>query len=117
MSMLLLVLLMALSTTDENPTVLMNIGTAKASQQRGAATALVKQTFDAADREQVAIYLDTDSDGAAKRLFDKLGFEEVGKFEIDLSKHGGQGWHSHVGMIRRPLSGGVTRVEEEGAVV
>ena len=72
--MLLLVLLMALSTTDENTTVLMNIGTAKASQQRGAATALVKQTFDAADREQVAIYLDTDSDGAAKRLFDKLGF-------------------------------------------
>ncbi|KEQ94900.1 hypothetical protein AUEXF2481DRAFT_226298 [Aureobasidium subglaciale EXF-2481] len=84
--------------------LLMNIGTAKTWQQRGAAMALVKRAFDAADREKVAIYLDTVSEGPARRLFDKLGFEEVGSFDIDLSNHGGQGLHSHVGVIRWPLA-------------
>ncbi|KAG9858042.1 hypothetical protein KCU98_g8161, partial [Aureobasidium melanogenum] len=78
--------------------LLLNIGTIKTERQKGAATALVKQMVDAADREH--IYLDTVSEGPARRLFDKLGFEEVGRFEIDLSKFGGVGVHTHVGMIR-----------------
>ncbi|KAG9645044.1 hypothetical protein KCU64_g11086, partial [Aureobasidium melanogenum] len=78
--------------------LLLNIGTIKTERQKGAATALVKQMIDAADREH--IYLDTVSEGPARRLFDKLGFEEVGRFEIDLSKYGGVGVHTHVGMIR-----------------
>lgn len=79
----------------------MNIGTVKTERQRGAATALVKQMIEAADREKVThIYLDTVCEGPARRLFDKLGFEEVGRFEIDLSNYGGIGVHTHVGMIR-----------------
>ncbi|KAG9548650.1 hypothetical protein KCU71_g15592, partial [Aureobasidium melanogenum] len=78
--------------------LLLNIGTIKTERQKGAATALVKQMIDAADRE--TIYLDTVSEGPARRLFDKLGFEEVGRFEIDLTKYGGVGVHIHVGMIR-----------------
>jgi ribosomal protein S18 acetylase RimI-like enzyme len=89
-----------LTKADENTTVLMNIGTMKTSRQKGAATALVKGAIEAADREKVSIYLDTVSEGPARELFDKLGFEEVGRFEMDLSKYGGQGCHSHVGMIR-----------------
>ncbi|KAI4744510.1 hypothetical protein E4T50_05120 [Aureobasidium sp. EXF-12298] len=80
--------------------LLMNIGTSKTSRQKGAATALVKSMMEAADREKVSIYLDTVSEGPAKGLFDKLGFGEAGRFEIDLSKYGGQGCHSHIGMIR-----------------
>jgi ribosomal protein S18 acetylase RimI-like enzyme len=89
-----------LTKADEDTTVLMNIGTSKTSRQKGAATALVKSVIEAADREKVSIYLDTVSEGPAKGLFDKLGFEEAGRFEMDLSKYGGQGCHSHIGMIR-----------------
>jgi ribosomal protein S18 acetylase RimI-like enzyme len=88
------------SRADDEATVLMNIGTIKTSRQKGAATALIKGAIEAADREKVSIYLDTVSEGLARELFDKLGFKEVGRFEIDLSKYGGQGCHSHVGMIR-----------------
>lgn len=87
---------------DKDMAVLMNVGTAKAWQEKGAATALMEWMFEAADREQVPIYLDTTAEGPAKRLFDKLGFKEAGEFEIDLSNYGGQGKHSHVGMVRRP---------------
>ena len=89
-----------LTKADDDTTVLMNIGTTRTSRQKGAATALVKRAIEAADREKVSIYLDTVSEGPAKGLFDKLGFAEVGRFDIDLSKYGGQGSHSHVGMIR-----------------
>jgi len=89
-----------LTKADEDLTVLMNIGTVKTSRQKGAATALVKRAIEAADRGKVSIYLDTVSEGPAKGLFDKLGFQEVGRFDIELSKYGGQGRHSHVGMIR-----------------
>jgi RimJ/RimL family protein N-acetyltransferase len=81
----------------------MNIGTGRDWQQKGAAMALMKWTFEAADREKVAIYLDTVAEGAAQRLFEKMGFLQVGQFEMHLTKYGGQGMHSHIGMIRWPL--------------
>lgn len=90
------------SFADVRMTVLMNIGTARPWQRKGAATALVTWSFTAADRERLPVYLDTTSDGPAKQLFEKLGFEKVDEFEMELGEYGGQGSHSHVAMIRWP---------------
>ena len=83
-------------------TVLMNVGTVSAWKRKGAATIFVKWPFEAADKEQVPVYLDTTSDGPGRQLFEKVGFQQVGGFEIDLEKYGGQGKHSHIAMIRWP---------------
>ncbi|KAK5134981.1 hypothetical protein LTR08_005933 [Meristemomyces frigidus] len=79
-----------------------NLGTLPAYQRRGAASALTSWPFAEADKEGVIVYLDTDEAGDARRMYEKLGFERVGDASFDLSKHGGQGRHTHMGMIRKP---------------
>jgi len=80
----------------------MNIGTSSAWQRKGAASTLIQYPFDVADEEKVLMYLDTATDGPGKQMYESLGFQPVGQCEIDLTKYGGEGVHTHVAMIRYP---------------
>ena len=78
-----------------------NLATHPTYQRKGAASALVKWPFEEADRDDVIIYLDTAANGMAYHMYEKLGFREMGSMSIDLTKFGGVGMHTHVGMIRQ----------------
>lgn len=81
-----------------------NVGTLQSHQGRGIASALIRAALrECSDCEGgLPVYLDTsgDGDGRAWPLYERLGFEQVGKFEINLAKHGGKGVHTRVGMLR-----------------
>lgn len=62
--------------------VLGNLGTLPSSRGKGAGTALTSWPFEKADREGVAVYLDTDEQGSAKRIYDRLGFKKVGEVSM-----------------------------------
>ncbi|KAF2116400.1 acyl-CoA N-acyltransferase [Lophiotrema nucula] len=80
-----------------------NIVTHPDHRGRGLATKLIKWPFTEADTQNALIYLETASDNPAKRLYEKLGFEEKGYFAIpDLSKYGGEGSQTHLALIRYP---------------
>lgn len=71
---------------------------------RGAAKSLVSWIFPYADAAQLPIFLIASPVGSV--MYRKLGFEEIGDHavvRIDLSEHGGQGIHRHVGMVRYPI--------------
>ncbi|KAF3766884.1 hypothetical protein M406DRAFT_327999 [Cryphonectria parasitica EP155] len=79
-----------------------NVGTLQSHQRRGIASALIRASFE--ECTGLPIYLDTsgDEDARAWRLYERLGFQIVAEFEIDLVKHGGEGAHKHFGMLREP---------------
>ncbi|KAK3725077.1 hypothetical protein LTR37_000587 [Vermiconidia calcicola] len=84
-----------------------NLGTLPWYRGRGAASALSRWPLSEADKECILVYLDTDQEGSARRMYEKLGFERVGEAIFDLSRYGGEGMHTHVAMIREPSwSGG-----------
>lgn len=56
-----------------------NLGTLPSARGKGAGTALTSWPFERADREGVLVYLDTDEQGRARRIYDRLGFEKVGE--------------------------------------
>ena len=48
------------------------------------------------------MYLETGLDGAARGMYEKLGFARTGEIVFDLSEYGGTGIHTHIGMVREP---------------
>lgn len=83
-----------------------NVGTLKTHQGRGIATALIRVALEEcfARGNELPVYLDTsgDEDSTAWRLYERLGFERVGGFQIDLTEHQGEGVHKHLAMIKKP---------------
>ena len=82
--------------------VLGDVGTLSWYKRRGAATALISWPFEDADKDKLVVYLDTDQNGGARRIYERLGFRRAGEAVFDLSKHGSTGIHTHIGMIREP---------------
>lgn len=82
--------------------VLGNVGTLPWYKRKGAATALISWPFEDADRDGMIVYLDTDQDGSARRIYERLGFRRAGEAAFDLSEYGSTGVHTHIGMIREP---------------
>ncbi|KAJ4397842.1 hypothetical protein N0V93_002079 [Gnomoniopsis smithogilvyi] len=80
-----------------------NFGTLQSHQGRGIASDLIRTTLKDVCEDK-PVYLDTsgDEDGRAWPLYERLGFKKVGKFEIDLTRFGGQGVHTHFGMLKEP---------------
>ena len=82
--------------------MLCNIGTLPWYKRNGAASALIRWPFRDADKDQVLVYLDTDQDGVARRIYERLGFQRAGEAVFDLSQYGSAGTHTHIAMIRPP---------------
>ncbi|KAH7411255.1 hypothetical protein BKA64DRAFT_741829 [Cadophora sp. MPI-SDFR-AT-0126] len=82
--------------------VLEQLATAGSHQRRGIGAGLVLHGLEKADREGMICYLSGAPMGVP--LYRKLGFEEVGRLEISLSKFGGSGTHVHVAMVRKPTA-------------
>jgi predicted N-acetyltransferase YhbS len=62
-------------------------------QRRGLGSQLVKYGLEKADGDEVMVYLSGSPMGVP--VYRKLGFEEVGRLELDLSDFGGDGSHVH----------------------
>ncbi|KAF2264643.1 acyl-CoA N-acyltransferase [Lojkania enalia] len=83
--------------------LLENIATYPQYRSQGLATRLIEWVFLEADKSGVLVYLDAASNNPAMRLYEKLGFEEVGRNIIDdLSRYGGKGSETYIAMIRCP---------------
>ncbi|KAI0133499.1 hypothetical protein BJ170DRAFT_164656 [Xylariales sp. AK1849] len=82
-----------------------SLGTLAAHRGKGLASRLVRYPFADADRDGVAVALFTDGQGKAKGLYEKLGFIETSRFEIELESFGGEGKHVEVAMVREPTGG------------
>lgn len=82
-----------------------NVGTTRSHRGRGIASALIRTALaEYTDRgDGLPVYLDTsgDEDGRVWPLYERLGFARVGEFEIDLTRHGGEGSHRRFGMMRQ----------------
>ncbi|PYI08330.1 hypothetical protein BO78DRAFT_395718 [Aspergillus sclerotiicarbonarius CBS 121057] len=80
-----------------------NLATDPKYQRMGAGSKLIRCPFEEGDREGVACYLDTDLHGPAIKMYERNGFVRVGEgVSVSLEKYGGQGFHTHVGLIREP---------------
>lgn len=69
---------------------------------QGLASKLIRQVLDEADKKGLRTGLYTDGDGQAKFLYEKFGYAEAGRFEINLTNFGGEGRHLELAMIRAP---------------
>ena len=69
------------------------LNTSPKFQRRGLGSELVKYGLEKADRDGVVVYLSGSPMGVP--LYRKLGFEEVGKLELNLEEFGGEGRHVH----------------------
>lgn len=83
------------------PPALDLLATLPSHQRHGAASALVKWGTDLADREGLPVFLEATAGNDG--FYGKFGFEKVGEARHDLSKWGGQGWYTHVFMVREPV--------------
>ena len=83
-------------------TVLCNITTPPCYQRRAAASALIRRTFEDADRDGVIICLDTEENSNPRRIYESLGFIHVGEATWDLSQYGSTVLHTHIVKIREP---------------
>jgi len=95
--------LLALEENHEPPGgyfELLDLVTSPAFQRRGIGSQLVNVGLDRADEEGKFCFLSGSPMGVP--VYAKLGFEAVGRLEIDLSDFGGVGTHVHVAMIRKP---------------
>ena len=72
---------------------------------------LLQWPFQQADEEGVICYLDTALNGPGRSLYERNGFVEVDKCELDLKPFGGDYVHTHVGMIREPKGRTWTRFQ------
>jgi GNAT superfamily N-acetyltransferase len=92
--------------------LLENLATHPEHRGRGLAARLIEHVLVMADERSVVTYLDTAEDNAARRLYERLGFEERGREAIEhLSKFaskeemkrvGVKEAHTHVGFVRVP---------------
>jgi GNAT superfamily N-acetyltransferase len=85
---------------DEILTVLSKLCTDPQHQRRGAGTMLIKWGCDIAQEHGVPAFLEATPAGLP--VYQKSGFREVEKFEIDLEKYGGVGRRVNVQMIKYP---------------
>lgn len=69
------------------------LNTSPKFQRRGLGSQLVKYGLEKADGDEVMVYLSGSPMGVP--VYRKLGFEEVGRLELDLSDFGGEGSHVH----------------------
>ena len=67
-------------------------------QRKGAGRMLVEWGLNVADEKALPCWLQASPQGAG--LYRKLGFEDVGKMDIDMSSFGGKGVYQYVCMIR-----------------
>ena len=65
---------------------------------------LLTWPFEQADRERVIVYLDTAGESKARGMYEKYGFIKVDECHLNLEESGGQGMHTHIGMIRYPAA-------------
>ena len=72
--------------------------TAPEFQGRGVGSLLCNEGLQIADREKLPAWLEASARG--RRLYQKLGFEDVEDIVIDLGKHGGEGVNTTVCMVR-----------------
>jgi predicted N-acetyltransferase YhbS len=72
---------------------LCELNTSPKFQRRGLGSQLVKYGLEKADGDEVMVYLSGSPMGVP--VYRKLGFEEVGRLELDLSDFGGEGSHVH----------------------
>lgn len=63
--------------------VLGNLVTLPTYKRQGAGSALTSWPFETADAEDVLVYLDTDQDGAAREMYERLGFGKVDEVSTD----------------------------------
>jgi len=88
---------------DRKHYLLANLATHPSYRGQGLATKLIEWSFVRADEKGFVVYLETALDNAALQLYKRVGFKEVVSYTIeDLSKYGGEGSKTHVGLIRYP---------------
>ncbi|KAH6676634.1 hypothetical protein B0J14DRAFT_358209 [Halenospora varia] len=89
---------------------LLELITSPAYQRRGIGASLIQYGLEKADKEGVPCYLTASPMGAP--LYKKVGFEEVGRVEVELEQFGGEKGvkHVHLAMIRpaRKLENGTS---------
>ncbi|PGH28818.1 hypothetical protein GX50_08447 [[Emmonsia] crescens] len=78
--------------------VLSSLATDIAHQGLGAGSAVLKYGVDIADKENVPGWLEASVQGY--NLYKKFGFQDVDSFTLDLSRYGGEGERSVIGMSR-----------------
>jgi GNAT superfamily N-acetyltransferase len=83
---------------DSGRAVLAVLVTAPEFQGRGVGSLLCKDGLHVADRERLPAWLEASAKG--RRLYQKLGFEDVEDIVIDLSDYGGEGVNTTVCMVR-----------------
>jgi ribosomal protein S18 acetylase RimI-like enzyme len=89
-----------------------NLATHPDYRGRGLASHLIKWVLRKADAEGVLVYLETASDNSAAGLYQRLGFEEWGRYTIqdlgefvareELERCGSTTVHTHVAYVRYP---------------
>ena len=67
-------------------------------QGRGVGRRLCQEGLRIADGEKLPAWLEASALG--RKLYKKLGFEDVQELSIDLSKYGGEGIDHHLCMLR-----------------
>lgn len=89
-----------------------NLATHPKHRGQGLASRLIEWVLGKADREGTIVYLETGSENAARRMYERLGFVERGSYCMnDLRKFaskerleacGELRTHTHVGFVREP---------------
>lgn len=74
--------------------------TVPAHRGQGLASKLIQRVLDEADSKGIETGLYTDGDGKAKFLYERLGYVEAGRFDINLTDFGGNGRHLELAMVR-----------------
>lgn len=89
-----------------------NLATHPEHRGRGLASRLIEWILQRADAEGTLVYLETGSENAARRMYERLGFTERGVYFMEdlgrfssaerLAECGGLSTHTHVAFIREP---------------
>lgn len=88
------------------PLALCNVGSLPWNKRRGAATALIRWSFEEGNKDEVVVYLETDQDGRARRKYERLGFTRAGAAVFELLEYGGSGVHTRITIFREPHGDG-----------
>jgi len=78
-----------------------DLATKKSYRRRGISSTLMRWGMEYATKRGVPIYVEATPDG--RPLYEKLGFETLDTWSIDMEQHGGAGTYTEAGMIWSPL--------------